>query len=145
MTGTFGIHSWDENDYFDCDVIVMQRYMHMQVLPDMKGAQAAGQIILQDVDDWYWGLSEKNHAYQASTPDGNPQENVNWYRNIIEESDGVIASTPFFLKKCRSGMKTQFYIQTMLIGPSTDQRRIHSNEKKWLSVGWVPQLTGVGT
>src|SRR5210317_2507276 len=51
-TGTFGVHSWDGNDYFDCDVIVMQRYMHKQVLPDMKRAQAAGQIVLQDVDDW---------------------------------------------------------------------------------------------
>jgi len=98
-TGTFGVHCWDGNDYFDCDVIVMQRYMHKQVLPDMKKAQAAGQIILQDVDDWYWGLSKKNAAYAASNPELNRDENTDWYRNIIEQSDGVIASTPFLENK----------------------------------------------
>jgi len=100
LTGTFGIHSWDNTgDHFDCDVIVLQRYMHMQVLPDMKRAQAAGQIILNDVDDWYWGLSDKNHAKAASDPNLNKVENTDWYRQIIEQSGGVIASTPFLRDK----------------------------------------------
>ena len=100
ITGTFGIHSWDNTgDHFDCDVIIMQRYMHQQVLPDMIRAQRAGQIILQDVDDWYWGLSKKNAAYSASNPKLNPVENVEWYRKIIEQSDGIITSTPFLQDK----------------------------------------------
>jgi glycosyltransferase involved in cell wall biosynthesis len=100
ITGTFGIHSWDNTgDHFDCDVIIMQRYMHKQVLPDMIRAQMAGQIIFQDVDDWYWGLSKKNAAYSASNPKLNLVENVDWYRKIIEQSDGVITSTPFLRDK----------------------------------------------
>ena len=100
MTGTFGVHTFDgSGDHFDCDVIVMQRYMHMQVLPDMKRAQEAGQIVLQDVDDWYWGLSEKNHAFEAGDPIKNPTENIQWYKQIIEQSDGIITSTPFLQNK----------------------------------------------
>ncbi len=95
-TGTFGIHSWDNSgDHFDCDVIVMQRYMHKNVLNDMQKAQSRGQIIIQDIDDWYWGLSEKNAAYDISNPIKNPVENTEWYKKIIKASDGVIASTPF--------------------------------------------------
>lgn len=100
MTGTFGIHSFDASgDHFDCDVIVMQRYMHKQVLPDMKRAQDAGQIIINDVDDWYWGLSEKNAAFAASNPKLNPDENIEWYKTILQESDAIFASTPFLEKK----------------------------------------------
>lgn len=98
-TGRFGVHSWDGVTSFDCDVIVMQRYMHMEVVPDIKKAQSAGQIVLQDVDDWYWGLSEKNYAKKASDPNLNKDENINWYKNIIETSDGIITSTPFLQDK----------------------------------------------
>ena len=136
MTGTFGIHTWDEQDFFDFDVIVMQRYMHMQVLPDMKGAQAAGQIVLQDVDDWYWGLSEKNHAYQASNPNSNPQENVNWYKNIIEEADGIIASTPFLLKKMSKWNENVLLHTNYVDRAKYKDRRIHSNNEKMV-VGWM--------
>lgn len=99
LTGTFGIHAYGGDNHFDCDVIVLQRYMHMKVLPDMKKAQAAGQVILNDVDDWYWGLSEKNAAYEVSDARKHPDENIQWYKNIIEECDGVIASTPFLFNK----------------------------------------------
>lgn len=137
MTGTFGIHTWDGNDYFDCDVIVMQRYMHMQVLPDMKGAQAAGQTILQDVDDWYWGLSEKNHAYQASNPETNPQENTTWYQQIIKEADGVIASTPFLRNKMRSWNDNTMLHTNYVDRAKYRERRIHSNASPKMVVGWM--------
>ena len=96
ITGTFGIHSWDNTgDHFDCDVIVMQRYMHKNVLVDMERAQSRGQIIINDVDDWYWGLSEKNAAHEVSDPIKHPVENTEWYKQIVQKSDGIIASTPF--------------------------------------------------
>ncbi len=136
MTHTFGIHSWDGNDYFDCDVIVMQRYMHMQVLPDMKDAQSTGQIILQDIDDWYWGLSEKNSAYETSLPALNPSENVNWYRNIVEQSDGVIASTPFLAKKMEQWNENTLLHTNHVNREKYKTRRIHKDKPKMV-VGWM--------
>jgi len=132
MTGTFGIHTWDGQDFFDCDVIVLQRYMHMQVLPDMKGAQAAGQIILQDVDDWYWGLSEKNHAYQASNPNSNPQENINWYQKSLKSLTVLSLQHLSYLIRCPSGMKTFFYTQIMWTDPSIKTEESTPTSTKWL-------------
>jgi hypothetical protein len=135
-TGTFGVHSWDGKDYFDCDVIVMQRYMHKQVLPDMARAQSMGQIVLQDVDDWYWGLSEKNHAYDACDPSKNPDENIDWYENIIKNSDGVITSTPFLFNKMSMwnenvALHTNYVDTRMFSKPYTHER------KSKIVVGWM--------
>lgn len=99
QSNTFGVHSFDGNDWFDCDVIVMQRYMHQFALRDMKKAQASGQIIINEIDDWYWGLSEKNRAYITSHPHANPRENINWYESIVKSSDGVIVSTHFLFDR----------------------------------------------
>ena len=139
MTGTFGVHSFDgTGDHFDCDVIVMQRYMHMQVLPDMKKAQAAGQIVLQDVDDWYWGLSEKNAAFEAGDPTKNPKENINWYKQIIEQSDGIITSTPFLQKKMLDwndnvGLHTNY----VNVEQFKHVKRFESTDPHKIVVGWM--------
>lgn len=99
MTNTFGIHCWNGTDWFDRDVIVMQRYMHQFALRDMMKARASGQIIINDIDDWYWGLSQKNNAYKSSHPSSNPKENINWYESIVKSSDGIISSTPFLFDR----------------------------------------------
>jgi hypothetical protein len=135
-TGTFGVHSWDGNDYFDCDVIVMQRYMHKQVLPDMKRAQAAGQVILQDVDDWYWGLSKKNSAYDASDPLKNPDENIKWYENIIKNSDGVIASTPFLFNRMREWNENTV-MHTNYVDTAMFAKAYEHEPKLKIVVGWM--------
>jgi hypothetical protein len=139
ITGTFGIHSWDNTgDHFDCDVIVMQRYMHKNVLVDMKRAQASGQIIINDVDDWYWGLSKKNAAYSMSDPTLNPDENIQWYKNILEQSDAIFASTPFLHRKL-SEWNDSVYLQTNYV--NTDQYKdvppFESPNKHKLVVGWM--------
>jgi hypothetical protein len=139
MTGTFGVHSFDgSGDHFDCDVIVMQRYMHKQVLPDMKRAQSAGQIIINDVDDWYWGLSEKNAAYAASKPSLNPEENTQWYKNILMESDAILVSTPFLESKMLE-WNDNVYLQTNYV--TVDQYRdvpaFESPNPHKLVVGWM--------
>jgi hypothetical protein len=102
----------------------------------MKGAQAAGQIILQDIDDWYWGLSEKNSAYETSLPSLNPSENVNWYRNIVEESDGIIASTPFLVKKMEQWNPNTLLHTNYVDRGKYKNRRIHKDKDK-IIVGWM--------
>ena len=97
----FGIQDFYGNDRFDYDIIILQRYMHEGVLRDMKLAQKSGQIIINDVDDWYWGLSDLNAAKKATDPNLNPKENINIYKNILIESDGVISSTPFLQEKIK--------------------------------------------
>lgn len=136
-TGCFGIHSWDGNTTFDCDVIVMQRYMHMEVLPDIKKAQSAGQIVLQDVDDWYWGLSAKNQAKKVSDPTINKIENIAWYKNIIQQSDGIIVSTPFLLEKISHWNGNCLMSGNYVTLNKFREHRIHTNAGEKYSLGWI--------
>jgi hypothetical protein len=51
----------------DVDVIVMQRLMHESAYNLVRVAQDGGQLVVNDVDDWYWGLHPSNAAYRFVT------------------------------------------------------------------------------
>jgi glycosyltransferase involved in cell wall biosynthesis len=93
--GVFGVRSWDETMHFDCDIIVMQRIMFQDVADKMPAAIAAGQILVNDLDDWYWGLSPANGAWKASHPKQNPTENREHYRKVLARSSAVTVSTKY--------------------------------------------------
>ena len=133
----FGVHTWDKGDHFDCDVVVMQRYMHKDALRDMKEAIKNGQIIINDVDDWYWGLSPLNAAHRLSDPKNNPNENIEHYKEMIKNSTGVITSTPFLTEKMTKWNKNcvmhQNYVQM-----STFKKRDHIRHDSGTPVvGWM--------
>lgn len=125
--------------WFDCDVIVLQRYMDDKLKKDMLRGQAAGQIFINDVDDWYWGLSKKNAAYGATDPSRNRSKNRNIYAEIISMSDGVIASTPFLQEKLR-----HWNDRTLLHGNYVDLKRFKKyfkhEDKEKIVVGWVGSM-----
>ena len=137
ISGVFGIHEPMGTNHFDCDVIVMQRYMHKNVLLDMKKAQAAGQVILNDVDDWYWGLSEKNAAYDASDPDKNKDENIVWYKQILENSDGIIASTPFLRDKLSQWNENTLLHTNYVNVKQFENVKPFETDKRRIVVGWM--------
>ncbi|MEL0097966.1 MAG: hypothetical protein VW907_00255, partial [Opitutae bacterium] len=134
--GIFGVCDLKGKIWFDCDVIVLQRYMDAEVKAEMRMAQALGQIFINDVDDWYWGLSKKNAAYSASDPRRNPLRNRNIYAEIISMSDGVIASTPFLYEKL-----SHWNSRTVLHGNYVDLKRFKKywqhEDKEKIVVGWV--------
>lgn len=139
MTGTLGVHSWDgSGDHFDCDVIILQRYMHKGVLGDMKIAQRSGQIVINDVDDWYWGLSKENAAYAITDPLKNPDENIEWYKQIIMQSDGVLVSTPFLQKKIQE-WNSNTRLQTNYVNTKryADVKSFSPADAEKMVVGWM--------
>lgn len=77
------------------DVILMQRLMHGGLDQSIRIAQKSGQIIINDIDDWYWGLDPRNAAFYASHPKYNQKENTSFYKQIIAASDYVTVSTPY--------------------------------------------------
>ena len=93
--GVFGVSDWDGRLHFDCDIIYLQRAMFSDIPDRMLEARANGQIIINDIDDWYWGLSPSNGAFKASHPKLNERENTNHYRMILSRSDLVTVSTPY--------------------------------------------------
>lgn len=133
----FGVHTWDNGDHFDCDIVVMQRYMHQDALRDMKEARKNGQIIINDIDDWYWGLSPLNAAYRLSDPKNNPSENIDHYQQMVINSSGVITSTPFLTEKMskwnRNVVMHQNYVQMSIF-----KKRDHLRHDSGMPVvGWM--------
>lgn len=89
----------------DVDIIIMQRLMHEGLTEHVKLARQAGQVVINDVDDWYWGLDPSNGAYHASHPKHNKKENTNFYRSVIGASSLVTTSTPFLYEKIKTWNK----------------------------------------
>jgi glycosyltransferase involved in cell wall biosynthesis len=101
----FGVRDWDGEDHFDIDLLIMQRWMHHTIPERIKIVQAKGQVIVNDLDDWYWGLSEKNLAFQSSHPRVNPKENTNHYKKTLSKSDAVIVSTQYLADRISKFVK----------------------------------------
>lgn len=90
----FYIRDVNEN-LVDVEVIIMQRLMHDTLAEKIMQARAYGQIIINDLDDWYWGLDPNNAAFASSHPKTNPNENRNHYKGVLGASDAVFVSTSY--------------------------------------------------
>ncbi len=100
--GIFGVTDWHENHHFDCEIIYMQRWMFETVPENVKTAISNGQTVVNDLDDWYWGLHSTHRAKNKIDPKFNKEENTTHYRNAIANSNLVVVSTPFLADKARN-------------------------------------------
>lgn len=97
--GGITLHPHDDSEHDDCDIIVIQRWMHKNSLKAIERAKAMGQVVVHDVDDWYWGLDPRNHAYKVSDPKFNEDCNRDWYVESLKQSDYITVSTPYLKEK----------------------------------------------
>jgi len=81
------------------DIIVLQRWMNHDLPAAIARARAQGQVVVQDLDDWFWGLSPHNRAFRATDPRTNPLANRDHYRKVLARSSAVTVSTPFLAEK----------------------------------------------
>jgi len=121
----------EEHD--DCDVIVMQRIMNDFGVDLVQCARGAGQAVVNDIDDWYWGLHPANNAYYATDPRKNPHSNRAHYKETLVASDVVICSTPFLVDRM-----AEFGASPALARNAIDLDRWSPVDPRELSaVGWV--------
>lgn len=134
--GIFGVRDWNGKAHFDCDVVIMQRVMFGDIPDKLPEAKANGQIIVNDVDDWYWGLSPANGAFAASHPKNNPKENTSHYKKILSGSSVVTVSTPYLRDRLSS-----FVDAPIVLLPNCVRMDIYEQHKDSGSdvpvVGWV--------
>lgn len=69
--------------------------METFALDRVERARADGVVIVNDVDDWFWGLHPKNAAYAATDPRRSPNSNVDIYKKILSLSSVIVTSTDF--------------------------------------------------
>lgn len=78
----------------DRDVIVMGQWMSEGTAERIVAAREAGQAIVQDVDDNYWGLPKDHVAFDGTDPEKRPGYNRDHYREVIAASTLATVSTP---------------------------------------------------
>lgn len=122
------------------DVVVCQRWMSAEAPGAIRAARAAGQVVLQDLDDWFWGLDPRNQAHRATDARVNPANNRDHYQRAMQASDGAIVSTGFLARRLRERMG----VQTAIVRNVVDTRLFVPGEVRdcWrgLTVGWVGGL-----
>lgn len=124
----------DGEEHPDCDIIVMQRLMHDYAKNIVRFGQEHGQVMCNDIDDWYWGLHPDNHAYFTTDPKNNPSINRNHYKEAILASDFVICSTPFLQERMN-----EWGVNTQLIRNAIDLNRWEFRSRSFDNpiFGWV--------
>lgn len=117
------------------DIILSQRLMHDNLDVAYKVAEACGQIVVCDVDDWYWGLSPENGAFKASHPKHNAYENIAFYKKSLQASHHLTVSTPYLADKvsgwCDSITVLPNYVDVSRFTPVTQRPGGAAN------IGWA--------
>lgn len=92
-TKLLGIKRFDngEDDY-DFDVILMQRVVFPELAECMYEARALGQVLINDMDDWFDGLPAGSAAFKML---GEHPGMHRYYKAALSASDGIVCSTPF--------------------------------------------------
>lgn len=125
----------EEDVDFDCDVIYTQRNMHTDSDRQIARARSAGQVVINDVDDWYWGLDHRNRAFKATDPKNNPVYNIDGYRRALELSSAVVVSTPYLRDRIREWNPRTYVLENHVETQKfTPYRHGHGETAK---VGWV--------
>jgi glycosyltransferase involved in cell wall biosynthesis len=134
----FGVADFRGKVHWDCDVIIMQRFMFKDLVRTLSEnvRQKKRPIFINDLDDWYWGLEKTNAAYALTDPKANPEENIDHYKEILKLSDVITVSTPFLYNKMTSWLKHKNVrlVENCVTVSDFSVRRL--NLKKPI-VGWV--------
>lgn len=124
------------NRLVDVDVVYLQRLMHKGLSAHIKQARANGQVVINDLDDWYWGLSPTNHAWASSHPKNSPNENINHYRGVLSASDVVTVSTPYLADRIKQFVSCPIEVIPNTVDVARFIVKEHTDETV-PTVGWV--------
>ena len=94
-TRGFGVRIDDEFVRFGFRTVVLKLLMENWVPSAIRQAQAIGQRIVIDVDDYYEQIPDGNLARESTSPEANRVRNREHYLESILLADTITVSTPF--------------------------------------------------
>jgi hypothetical protein len=118
------------------DVVLMQRLMHRGLDQSVLIGRRSGQVVVNDIDDWYWGLDPSNAAFKASHPKYNKEENTLFYRKVLAASDHVTVSTPYLAARIREMIDTPLTVIKNYVDVGRFTKREHVDTES-PEVGWA--------
>jgi glycosyltransferase involved in cell wall biosynthesis len=114
----------------------MQRLMHDSLADHVHKARSIGQIIINDLDDWYWGLDPSNDAFLSSHPKTNPRENRDHYKKVLASSNVVTVSTQYLADRIKSFVHCPIIVLENTVDIARFTPHIHTDSSVPV-VGWV--------
>jgi len=120
----------------DIHVVILQRIMNEGLDRHIKLARKIGQVVINDVDDWYWGLDPNNQAWHASHPRANPVEHIYHYKSVVMASSLITVSTPYLQERIS---RWNPKCEVLLVPNTVDIARFkkHDHTKRVPVVGWA--------
>jgi glycosyltransferase involved in cell wall biosynthesis len=125
-------------DLYGFDLVVFQRVMHTDTAAKLARARSTGQVITNDVDDWYFGLPQSNAAFRATHNKINLEHNIDNYRKVLSGSDAVTVSTPYLAQRLRS-VNENVYVLPNFIDTACYEVKVTRNTTD-PDLGWVGSL-----
>lgn len=129
----FGVRRGDRA-VFGFDVALLKQLMQRQSPHQVKAAQALGQHVVVDVDDFYAGLGPDNKAWASLDPARNKGQSTDLHEQVVMLADTVTVSTQFLLDHYRERRDRVFLVRNG-ISPKQFMPRKHKPGKPVL--GWV--------
>lgn len=126
----------DREVLYDVEIILMQRLMHANLAEHIKKARAYGQAVINDLDDWYWGLDPQNDAFKSSHPKTNSKENRNHYKTVIASSTLVTVSTAYLADRISDWVKCPIHVLENTVDVSRFTPKTHTDSVH-PTMGWV--------
>jgi len=136
FNGSYFIIMDKDGNQHEVDVIIMQRLTHRGLAENILKARATGQKIINDIDDWYWGVDPTNMAFKFNHPKEYPDENINHYKGILSKSDLVTVSTSYLADRIRPWVKAEIVVATNTVDLKAFTPRKHVDDGPPI-VGWV--------
>lgn len=118
------------------DVIIMQRLMHRGLANHIELARQYGQVIINDLDDWYWGLDPSNNAFKHSHPKFNEKENINFYKSILSRSSLLTVSTPYLMDRVKKWVRTDIVNIKNTVDVAKFHVKVHEDLER-PTLGWA--------
>lgn len=98
-TGELRLHDFEGNTHDGLEFLVVQRWMDQHAPECISNARRFGQVVINDIDDWWWGLSPSNLAFYYSHPKTSPRSNTAHYAAACAQSNLITCSTPFLTER----------------------------------------------
>lgn len=127
--------SWQGEPFGGCDVVVLQRWMGEDAPDVIRKARSTGQIVVNDVDDWYKGLDPNNQAFVGSHPKSNPTVNRNHFHKALAASSAITVSTPFLLEKYGTLGPPTYLISNAIDLWRWERQEVRDTDRP--TIGWV--------
>lgn len=125
------------------DVIVFIRFMFADIAKVTERAVAGGQLVVQDIDDWIWGIPTTNQGYWATHPKVNPDHNRDHYRKAVARASLVTCSTEYLAGRVADRINPNVAVLPNMVDLAAFSRVRERNELR--EAGWHPAIGWVGS